>query len=354
MSSTAFAAGDLTVSQRGSGNVTDADTKDGKGVADYEGLTAYDAAVIYQYAKTGEDLGTVAKDGDFDGYVVNGKDVNVTDANTVLGYVRDPKLTKSNVLRFSTSSAKFTNLPVISLPEDTYKDSMTIQAFVDQLIKDNKSVLDQQISTDKKTPMNYVNTGIGKINFYSPDLGKQVYLTEDDGWKVFIKAIEPLLACNGTTVYIQDGEYKGFIDEEKSTGDAYTQLAEVKKLVVNGTHTATLTSDDIEAIVKAVEAGLPGDKITADAVKAAYANVKAIMSSKGDVNALDITFTKADGTEVKMTADEVVNTICDKALYNYSTKTIKDLTDAFGTAVTVKKSSGKAFEFTAELAEIAK
>jgi hypothetical protein len=355
MSSTAFAAGNLTVTPRNSGDVTDADTKDGGDAAAYEGLTAYDAALIYQYSKTGQDLGTVEKDGDFDGKYVLGKAVNVTDANTVLGYVRDPKLTKSNALQFTTSSAKFTNLPVIDLPEDKYTDATTIKDFVNQLLEDNLSTLDQNLGNGKSA-IDYLNTNLGKVNFYSADLGKQVYITEEDGWKVFVKAIEPLLACNGTTVYIQDGIYKGFVDEEKSTGDAYTQLAEVKKLVVNGSKTATLTSADVKAIVNAAETGLPGDKLTTEAIQTAYANVKAIMSSKGDINSVDFTFTKADGTQVKMTADEIVNTICEKELYKYDTKTIKDVTDAFGTAVTVNKTtkSGKTFSVTAELSEIAK
>jgi hypothetical protein len=319
MSSTAFAAD--------SGDVTDADTAGSTGAPDYEGLTAYDAAVIYEYAKTGVDYGTVEENGNYDGDMTFGKDddqyVTASDAQLVLKVVKNPKLVTDKCLKVYTSSAK---LPggTFNIDEDLYNDDTTIAEAVHNFFASTKedSQEAQQITAA-------VNKVINNMSFYSADLDRNVSLTEEGGWQIFVQAIEPLLACNGTTVY--SGEHDGWIDLDNSTGDSYTNLKKIQNMIVTG-QSANLTFSQLHEIFELAHAGLPGDKITTEAVKASYSKVLDKFGQK--YNVAGIFFLLYDVDKLP-DVDEFIDLCCEAGLQNYDKATLKDVIDNIGANVDV-------------------
>jgi hypothetical protein len=328
MTSSAFAADKvLTLPERASGNVTVADTENAGGAADYEGLTAYDAAVIYEYAKNGVDYGTVAQDGNYDGTRKFGKEtdeyVTASDAELVLKVVKNPKLVEDKCITVYTSLAKIPG-GTFGINEDHYNDDTTLLDAIDYVYEDNKGT---EVATQVSTAVNNV---INNMNFYSADLGRNVALTEEGGWQIFVQAIEPLLACNGTTV--ASTEHAGWIDLEKSSGDSYENLKKIQDIIVTNKK-AELTFDDVHTIVKYFEAALPGDKITPEAIQTSYAGVYKMFSQKYNVDGVQINLKdKGETTTIK----GLLDLICDKALYKYETTTLKTIIDNVGTDTEVK------------------
>ncbi len=344
MSTTAFAADtdaakgkSLTLPARDSGNVTDVDTKDaGEAAAgDYYGLTAYDAAVIYEYSQTGKDeTGEIAANGNYDGDMIFGKTedkyVTASDALTVLKTVKNPNLKIDKVLKVYTSSSKFPGDTYV-INENDYNDDTTLPEALNTLLT----------TTIPEKGKDKVESGVNKVintmTFYSEDLDRNVKLTEEGGWQIFVQAIEPLLALNGRTEW--STEHTGWIDLEKSEGESYENLKKIQDIIVKD-KSAELTLDQIKEISELAQKAVPGDKVTAEAAKSSYANVKKMVAQKYNVDGVKI---KLNDKNATYTVDELVNYVCDENnnLLNYSNVTLANVIDNFGTSATATAKDGK-------------
>lgn len=334
MTSTAFAADTLQGTPRGTGDVTqeDATDADAPGLADGtgKGLTAYDAAVIQYYYKTGIDLtsGKVLSEGNYNGKTINGSEVDANDSQLVLDVVKDPKLETNNKLGLSTPTRafEFNFDKKKQLPTTTLKDSL------DMFLADNKGGITQA--------MDQLNAAINRISFNSATMGS-VKITTENGWDVFLTQIQPLLDLNGTaTTKNQYGYVSG------GTGVSYENMDKIKALIVKEGG-ASLSYDDLVNIVAYAEAAIPGASITDEALKATAANVQKVTETKFKVSAVTPkdftgkgTATTYDGEAAySATVTDFVDALCTNKLYNYESTTLQQVIDAMGTWAAAHKES---------------